>query len=392
MALYQPEAEISVDERMVKSKARFSFKQYIKNKPTKWGFKLWCLCEAKTGYTINFIVYRGKEGEILSTNGLAYDVVMKLSSPFLDQGYRIYMDNYYTSPTLLKDLFDKNTYATGTMAKNRRGFPKEIKEMMAEYNKKPRGSGIYVRDKEIVYTVWKDTKCVAVGSNQHPGHSEDTVLRNWKENGERKKKDVPIPIPIYNYNKFMGGVDHSDQMIKYYEVLRQTHKYWKTLFFHFIDLSTVNAYLLYKIIHPDTKTSHFQFREKLVQALCQTSFDYPTTPGSGGRPANDITVKHYLTQSNSIRECVYCKVVNKKRSRTSRVCAACELPLCFTGNNNCFVKYHHRSFAHQRSLIEMKYKYKVPRSHQKTTTTQLSGRPEGTFKSKGRGKRKRKNW
>lgn len=184
MALYQPEAEISVDERMVKSKAHFSFKQYIKNKPTKWGFKLWCfklwcLCEARTGYTMNFMVNRGKEGEILSTNGLAYDVVMKLPSPFLDQRYRIYMDNYYTSPVLLKDLFEKDTYATGTMAKNRKGFPKEIKEKMAEYNKKPRGSGIYVRDKEVVYTVWKDTKCVAVGSNQHPGHSEDTVLRKW---------------------------------------------------------------------------------------------------------------------------------------------------------------------------------------------------------------------
>ena len=55
--------------------------------------------------------------------------------------------------------------------------------------------------------------------NQHTGHADDTVLRNWKEKGERRKKDVPIPIPIYNYNKFMGGVDHSNQMIKYYEVL-----------------------------------------------------------------------------------------------------------------------------------------------------------------------------
>ena len=32
-----------IDERMVKSKACFSFKQYLRNKPTKWEFKLWCL-------------------------------------------------------------------------------------------------------------------------------------------------------------------------------------------------------------------------------------------------------------------------------------------------------------------------------------------------------------
>ena len=34
--LYQPHCEISIDEQMVRSKARFSFCQYICNKPTKW--------------------------------------------------------------------------------------------------------------------------------------------------------------------------------------------------------------------------------------------------------------------------------------------------------------------------------------------------------------------
>ena len=136
MELYQPDAEISIGERMVKSKARFSFKQYIRNKHTKWVFKLWCLYDSRTGYTFNFAVYRGKEGEVLSANGLGHDVVMNLAGPFLDQGYRIYIDNYYTSPQLLKDLYEKKTYATGTMASNRKGFPEEIKRMVAEYNKK----------------------------------------------------------------------------------------------------------------------------------------------------------------------------------------------------------------------------------------------------------------
>ena len=59
--LYQPYREVSIDERMVCSKARFSFKQYIiRNKPTKWGFKLWCLCDAHNGYTVlNFRVEMG---------------------------------------------------------------------------------------------------------------------------------------------------------------------------------------------------------------------------------------------------------------------------------------------------------------------------------------------
>lgn len=385
---------MSVDERMVKSKARFLFKQYIKNKPTKWGFKLWCLCDSESGYTVNFMVYRGKEGETLSSNGLSYDVVMKLATPFLNQGYRIYMDNFYTSPQLLKDLYEKKTHATGTMASNRKGFPKQIKKIVNVYNRKPRGSGIYLRDKEILYNVWKDTKCVTVGTNHHPGHSDGTVERNWKEKGLRKKKEVPIPISIAKYNKFMGGVDRSDQMIQYYEVIHQTRKYWKTLFFHFIDLSIVNAYILHKAIHPDDKTSHFQFRESLVRALCQFPVEHVTTPGSGGRPAKDISVKHYLTPGEGIRDCVYCETINKKRTRSTRICSACKLPFCFTGANNCFVKYHHQSFAHQRSLIEAKYKApeKSVASSNVSTPSLPLGRPVGTYKSRGRGKRKRKNW
>ena len=56
--LYQPLQELSVDERMVKSKAQSHMRQYIKNKPTKWGFKFWVISDP-TGYTIDFDVYAG---------------------------------------------------------------------------------------------------------------------------------------------------------------------------------------------------------------------------------------------------------------------------------------------------------------------------------------------
>ena len=63
-SIYQPNMEVSIDERTVCSKAQFSFKQYIRNKPTKWGFKLWCLCDSHNAYTVSFSVYCGKEREV----------------------------------------------------------------------------------------------------------------------------------------------------------------------------------------------------------------------------------------------------------------------------------------------------------------------------------------
>ena len=48
-------------------------------KLVKWGIKLWCLCEATSGYCLAFTVYTGAEtGVDAVTHDLGYRVVMKL--------------------------------------------------------------------------------------------------------------------------------------------------------------------------------------------------------------------------------------------------------------------------------------------------------------------------
>ena len=79
--LYQPLQQLSVDERMVRSKARTHFRQYIRNKPTKWGFKYWVIADV-TGYTLDFNLYIRNATES-SGNGLGFDVVMELIHPYM---------------------------------------------------------------------------------------------------------------------------------------------------------------------------------------------------------------------------------------------------------------------------------------------------------------------
>ena len=45
---------------------------------------------------------------------------MKLMNPFFNQGYHLYVDNFYTSVTLFKDLFADGVGATGTIVERRR--------------------------------------------------------------------------------------------------------------------------------------------------------------------------------------------------------------------------------------------------------------------------------
>ena len=77
LKLFQPFQNVCIDERMVRNKGQYSFRQYICDKPTKWGMKLWVLVDSSTGYTCDLNVYLGKN-TASSGFGLAYDVVMIL--------------------------------------------------------------------------------------------------------------------------------------------------------------------------------------------------------------------------------------------------------------------------------------------------------------------------
>nr|XP_054750142.1 piggyBac transposable element-derived protein 4-like [Lytechinus pictus] len=281
--LYQPSEHISIDERMVRSKARFQFRQYIRDKPTKWGFKLWVLADSQTGYTWNFDVYIGKAAK-RSEHGLSYDVVMDLCEELGKQGYKLFFDNFYTSPQLLRDLKKRGIWACGTVNKGRKGFPKEMKASTVQWGKQAhRGNMRWERDGEIVIIQWKDNKAISLMSSFHAASEFGHCLRRVKEDGAFRRKIVKQPKVVQSYNQYMGGVDKSDQLLSKYDLLRKTNKYWKTLFFHFIDIAVVNSYVLFcqwMQRYPGNiqRSSHFgqrQFREELSKQLGKIGDDDP---------------------------------------------------------------------------------------------------------------------
>ena len=86
-------------------------KQYIKNKPIKWGFKWWCMCESKTGYLYQFDLYLGKNSD--AALGVRESVVLFLSRKLIGSHCALYFDNFFNSPTLIQMLFDDKIYGIG---------------------------------------------------------------------------------------------------------------------------------------------------------------------------------------------------------------------------------------------------------------------------------------
>jgi uncharacterized membrane protein len=63
----------------------------------------------------------------------------------------------------------------------------------------------------------------------------------------------------------MGGVDLSDQVMQYYEVLRKSVKWWRKLFLLMLNVMIVNSFILCKKYSEDEKKkTHHEFRAEII--------------------------------------------------------------------------------------------------------------------------------
>ena len=349
--LYIPSQSVSVDERMVKSKGRSGIRQYIKNKPTKFGIKVWVLAESNTGYTVDFDIYTGAKGKTKQKfergKGLGYQVVMGLCEALRKDGYHIYFDNFFTSGPLLDDLKKKGFLACGTTQKSRLGYPLQFKGTDAAWNKKSkRGDMRWFREGDKLIVQWKDKRVVTIMTTLHNANESDLVDRNIRVGDKWEKQKVRRPQVFGDYNKNMGGVDLSDQLIGKFNVLRKVNRWWRTLFFHVIDIAIINSYIMFRACYEKYKITGLQrkktynqrnFREELVKQLCGTK--KRETQQSRGH-------EYVIENRQKSRNCVWCYHLEKlpngrgKERKITTFCKICDKHFCNTGNRDCMAKAH----------------------------------------------------
>ena len=233
--LFQPFENISIDERIVASRHKFSgIRQYIKDKPIRFGLKLWVLADTKTGYTYNFFVYLGKKRThiVNSAKGLAYSVVLELIPRLLNQGYRLFVDSFYTTYNLAHDLLKAGTYLIGSVRKNSTAMPLVFRNSTEEWEKvASRGDYRWHRDERFVAVQWKDCKTVTVISPIHKGSDITSCKRVLQHRSNFRQSNVKQPTVIKDYNYGMNGVDKSNQYLTQYPCYIKTKfHWWKVLF------------------------------------------------------------------------------------------------------------------------------------------------------------------
>ena len=201
---YIPHKQVTIDEAMIPFKGRLSFKQYMKDKPVKWGIKVFVLSDAHNGYVYRLQVYTGKDLNTVSDVGLCSKVVLDLMSGLDSFHNELFTDNYYTSPSLYMTLYKNGVNACGTVRSSRKGFPQELLTKATASNRSFydfRSSG------PLLAAVWIDKRSIYFLSTMHIAEAPGVTVKRRKLDGSQD--DIGCPPLLPDYQAYMIEVTSS---------------------------------------------------------------------------------------------------------------------------------------------------------------------------------------
>lgn len=179
--------------------------------------------------------------------------------------------------------------------------------------------------------------------------ADKNVIATRKEKRGGMWSLIPIekPLLIDDYNYGMQGVDKSDQLIASYNVLMKCVRWWKTLFFHCIDIAVVNSFIIFQEhrqqhptkpeLHRNANFDQLSFRLELTQQLLE--IDPEDVPRAEPVPKD---VQHHPQKMPKRRNCKMCYDQRKVEQKTNVSCEKGGVRLCLTKSRNCFTAWHER--------------------------------------------------
>lgn len=232
--LYQPGECVTIDEMMAKFRGRSNMMSYMPQKPGKYGLIIWALCDSKTIYFYNGYVYSGKGSDGIGLNGekakflVPTQCVIRLTKPIQGSNRNVTDDNWFSSVALVDELSKRKLTCCNHEKKQKRDNPK----FQPQKKRQVQSTLFWFRnDKTLCSFVPKQNKSVILISSMHHSAAIDNFTKK--------------PEMIKYYNSTKGDVDETDKKCAIYSCSRRTRRWPLVLFYKILDLSHVNAYVLY---------------------------------------------------------------------------------------------------------------------------------------------------
>jgi hypothetical protein len=253
---FKPDFELTIDEQLLPCKTRCPFIQFMPNKPDKFGIKFWLLCDVKSKYVCNGYPYLGKQDLRDEGDFLGESVIKKLTQPYLNKGYHVTADNYFSSRKAALYLLENKTSFLGTLKGNKREIPilYDSKQNIKNNKLTLYSSEFYRDEKGCLLTLYqgKTDKNVLILSTLHDQIYIDCA---------NKKK--PNTVISYNTTKF--GVDAVDNMTRLYNVKSATRRWPVQVFYNILNLAGINSWILFK--KKNSSIARSKFLSKLIKEI-----------------------------------------------------------------------------------------------------------------------------
>ncbi|KAL4142760.1 hypothetical protein QTP88_005167 [Uroleucon formosanum] len=308
---------VTLDEKLQSFRGRCSFRQYMPNKPAKYGIKIFALCDSVNYYTSNLEVYVGIQpaGPYTIDNSAA-SITKRMVNIVYNSGRNVTMDNWFTSIPLADDLLKKKVTIIGTIRKNKR----EIPPSFASSKNRPVFSSFFgfSNNKTLVSYKANKKKIVMLISTIH--HDKNIA------NEEKLKPEI-----IMAYNSTKSGVDTMDYMTENYTVARTSARWPLTIFYALMNIGGINSQIIYQA-NTKIKISRLQFLKTLGRELMEEHVQCRMTI-----PAVRVEVKSSIRkyfniqplQESRVRASGRCSFCERTRDRkTTKVCTTCIKLIC----------------------------------------------------------------
>ena len=171
----------------------------------------------------------------------------------------MFLDKWYSSPNLFLKLHQKKINVIGTVRKNRKNMPKDIQKRILK-----KGECVWKRCNNLLALRWTNKRDVYMISTKH--ESVEMV-----EQSDKELQKVMKPKCILAYNKGMGAVDHQDQMLSCFPIMRKVIKGYRKLFFYMSDMALFNTYIMHKTMHSRKKETYVDYRINIAETILQNT-------------------------------------------------------------------------------------------------------------------------
>ncbi|XP_052863613.1 piggyBac transposable element-derived protein 3-like [Anopheles cruzii] len=251
---YRPTRHLALDEQITFFKGVCDFRVNFPIPQNRSGFKFHLLVDCTIPYTCNMEIFLPNNHEPYNLSNAPEDVALRMTESVQGKNKIVTLGANFATLEVIKKLHEKRTMTIGEVNKSCPSIPKAFKVA-----KRHEDSSTLVAYHESVKLISHVSKrrglCILMSSHDTGEDDEQTD----KVEEETDSSVAPEPKLVTQYNQYKNVVKTIQQMCSMYDTSRSTRRWPLMIFFNLMNLSSINAWCIYRLNLPESNVNRRDF-------------------------------------------------------------------------------------------------------------------------------------